>query len=265
MEKAEVQAIKDILTQSNRVLLVTRERPSVDGLSAALALAETLKVLQKTVTVACSGQLPEEAKTIPGIEGLQTEVKPTNLVISFDYVEGMVEKVSYNIEGDQFNLILAGRDKVLDPNKIKIKNSGADYDLIIFLDTPKIEYLGKLFETEKEIFSKIPTLNIDFHQNNTGYATYNWVNTAEGSTTEVVFDIITNLEFGLLKKAADLMLIGIKAATLNFTKNVKAETMERAAACMRAQGQVENTQDAPPTPDESWFAPKIYRSSKIIE
>jgi|SRR3989344_3056469 len=263
---AEINSLKDLIRGSSKVLLVTRERPSVDGLASMLALAQTLLQNNKIVSLACSGEIPESARELPGIEKISSELQATNLIISFDYVEGMVEKVSYNIDGDRFNLILTGKDSVIDPNKINFSNSGVDFDLIILMDTPKLEYLGKLLEHDEDIYSKIPTLNIDHHSSNLGFGSYNWINDKESSTSELVFDIITSLELVMTKESAELILAGIKSATNNFEKSLNAETLERAAACMRALGQVEDKEESTPAaPDESWFAPKIYRSSKIIE
>lgn len=265
-EIVDKKTLKELLAKSTKILLVTRERPSIDGLASLLALGRSLKENNKTVFLACSAQIPPEAGNLPGIENIAAQLQDTNLVISFDYVEGMVEKVSYNIDGDQFNLILTGKESSIDPKKILFKSTGADFDLIILVDTPKVEYLGKLLEHDQDLYSKLPSVNIDYHPSNTGHSTYKWVNSDEGSTSEIVLDIITNLEFPLSKESAGLILTGIKAATNNFEKTVNAETFERAARCLRVLGQVEEKEEVQSqSPDESWFAPKIYRSSKIIE
>lgn len=267
--------LKELITSSSKILLVTRERPSVDGLASMLALGNALKENHKVVFFATSGDIPEEAKSLPGIENISKELQSTNLIISFDYVSGQVEKVSYNIDGDHFNLILTGKDSTIDPDKIEFKEQGAEFDLIIIVDTPKLEYLGKLLERDQDLYAKLPTVNIDYHPSNTGHSNYKWVNDNEQSTSELVFDIISLLGLALSRESAELLLAGIKDATSNFAKNVSAQTLERAAACMRALGQVDKNRgnsseedkvEAPhQSPDESWFAPKIYRSSKIIE
>lgn len=274
-EVVDENKLKELITSSSKILLVTRERPSVDGLASMLALGSALKENQKVVFMATSGDIPEAAKSLPGIENISKELSSTNLVISFDYIAGQVEKVSYNIDGDHFNLILTGRDSTIDPDKIEFKEQGPEFDIIMIVDTPKVEYLGKLLEHDRDLYSKLPTVNIDYHASNTGHSSYKWVSDTEVSTAEIVFDIISTLGWALSKESAELLLAGIKDATGNFAKNVSAETLERAAACMRALGQVEKNrgpetegekEETPPqSPDESWFAPKIYRSSKIIE
>lgn len=268
MEKlTNPSSLKELLAGSSKILLVTRERPSMDGLAALLGLGQFLVEQQKTVALACSGEIPEEARELTGIDKISPNLKSTNLVISFDYVSSGVEKVSYNIEGDRFNLILGSNNDSLDPSKITFNRTKNDFDLIILLDTPKLEYLGKLAQQDQDIYSVLPTLNIDHHSNNTGYGSYHWVRDRGSSTSELVLDIIGRLEMNLSKESASLLLNGIKSATDNLTRDIKAETLERAAACLRVLGEVEgkDTEALPVTPDESWFAPKIYRSSKIID
>lgn len=267
MEKlTNPDTLKELIEGSSKILIATRERPSVDGLAAMLGLAQVFTENGKNVALACSGEIPVEAKDLVGIDKINPNLKATNLVISFDYVQGSVEKVSYNIDGDRFNLILSSNDDSLDPSKINFNKTKNDFDLVVLVDTPKIEYLGKINENDPDTFSKLPTLNIDHHSNNTGFGSYHWVWDKESSTSELIFDIINRLEVTLSKETASLLLYGIRSATDNLTKDIKAETLERAAACLRALGEVEGKEDSlPVTPDESWFAPKIYRSSKIIE
>lgn len=267
MNSHDLNSITEVVNQSNKVLIETTERPTIDGLAALLALGAALRNQGKDVTLACAADLPSEVSELKGSDQIIKELKPTNLVISFDYVDGMVEKVSYNVEGDRFSLVLSGKEATIDPSQIAFSQNSGDFDLIIILDTPKLSYLGKLLEVEKKLHDQVSVLNIDRHANNELFGTYNLVVENTVSTSELVLDIIQGLGMPLNEEIADLVLKGLKAATNNFSANLKAELMEKAALCLRFLGQVEGEQikKTGEAPDESWFAPKIYRSSKIIE
>ena len=64
-----------------------------------------------------------------------------NLVISFPYQEGSIEKVSYNIENDKFNLVIEPRENypVITPEMIKYSYGGGNTDLIITVGTSQLK------------------------------------------------------------------------------------------------------------------------------
>jgi nanoRNase/pAp phosphatase (c-di-AMP/oligoRNAs hydrolase) len=299
--------LKDLINQAKKILVVTQKDPSFDGFAAALGLYHVLSSLKKEVVLACAGEAPPGISSLPGSEKFVTSVGPRNLVISFDYAEGSIEKVSYNIEGNRFNLVISPRDGVVNPDQIQYSYSGSNFDLIFILDTPSLANLGKLYEQERYLYSSAPTINVDRHDSNTQFGKINLLDPSASSVSEILASLAKIMGVNCNEAAANCWLSGIKVATNNFSQAVSAETFEAAATCARSLGKQAVTpgsfsfsQDkkppaSPPTfsadssskvssgrvndvrfegedsshgeteADQSWFSPKIYKSSEDVK
>lgn len=273
--------IKDLIQTSTRILLITRENPTLDGVYSLLALDKYLKDLGKQ-TLLVAGKI--ETENIPGVENILSSLPPRNLVISFDYAEGSIEKVSYNVEGNRFNLVITPRSNSINPEQINYSYSGEEFDLIISVDVPDVSLMARGGSNISTNFANTPLVNLDHTQTNTLYGHINFVDPNVSSTSEIVVRLLGQLQ-ALGSTQSELLYQGIKAATHDFTLGVKASTFEGAALCLRTLEETtshlippnitiqenpeikEKPSEAPAseeeaTPDSSWLVPKIFRSSR---
>lgn len=70
----EFSKAKDLLEQSNSVLLTTHERTDGDDLGTVLALADYLKTVGKQVTVVVKGKVPQQLRYLPMSEIVTEEL-----------------------------------------------------------------------------------------------------------------------------------------------------------------------------------------------
>ncbi|MCL5411121.1 MAG: DHH family phosphoesterase [Patescibacteria group bacterium] len=286
--------LKDLINPSKRILVVTGTNPSLDGLAAVLGLYQLLVTFKKEVVVGVGGEVPPAANILPGFEKLITSLGPHNLVISFDYVEGSIEKVSYNVEGNKFNLVITPREGMINPDQIQYSYSGSNFDLIFVVDTPDLHQLGKLFD--QMLFSSAATVNVDHHSSNAQFGKINVVDPSSSSTSQLLVNLFKEIGINFYELSANCWLTGIKAATSNFSQGTTAETFEAAAACLRVIGNQPANNESQTIPevrpneapfegenfpsqkttqdngaskdspaDRSWFSPKIYKSSTSIK
>lgn len=275
--------IKDLVEHSGAVLLVTRENPTLDGVYSLLALDKYLKAKGKK-TLLVAGKI-EASESMPGSENFLSNLPPRNLVISFDYAEGSIEKVSYNVEGNRFNLVITPRGNSINPEQINYSYSGEEFDLILSVDVPDTSLIARGGASIATDFAGTPLINLDHTQTNTLYGHINFVDPNVSSTSEIVVRLLGQLQ-ALGPSEAQLLYHGIKEATHNFTLGVKASTFETAAICLNILEKTTSTTTAPNitiqenpeikenpsetthkseeemTPDASWLAPKIFRSSR---
>ena len=98
--------LNDVLQKSLSGTIVLPQNPTADAVAAATALYLSLNKAGKSVSLACSSKV---GFNLTGVDKIQSQLTTSgdNLVISFPYAEGSIDKVDYNIKGEHFNLIIS--------------------------------------------------------------------------------------------------------------------------------------------------------------
>jgi nanoRNase/pAp phosphatase (c-di-AMP/oligoRNAs hydrolase) len=217
MDNTIVQKIKDALSQNDNIAIVTGKNPSIDEMAAALSLYLLLKE-NKKVTIACPTQPIVELSNLVGIDKVATKLEGSegDLVVSFPYVEGEVEKVSYTLESGFLNIIVKASDQGLtfDEKDVKYSKGGATFSLLFAIGTPRLSDLGDLINPDKLRNTKI--INIDNKQENEAYGEIIAVSSDFSSVSEQVADLVLSLGLRLDRDIAQNLLDGINFATQNF-------------------------------------------------
>jgi nanoRNase/pAp phosphatase (c-di-AMP/oligoRNAs hydrolase) len=251
----ELIRAKERIEKANDILIVTHTNLSFDTIGSACGLALALTSLGKHVTVACSEPMTVELSKFVGVNKIVNSIGKKNFIISLDYVDGSIEKVSYNIEGNRFNLVIEPRNGFVpfSQDKVHFSKTGVSADLIIAVDTIQLNGLGSLYEKEKELFEKTPIISLDRHPNNTKFGEINVVDPSAPATAQIVAECIQNLGITLTEDMATNLLNALYSATDAFQSTlVTARTFEVAAACRRANGRKFDgmTQKQDETPEE---------------
>ncbi len=301
--QTDVLQVKDLLGKAKDVLIVTHETPDSDSMGSALALYLGLMSLGKRVTIACPDPVTVGLSSFIGVNKVISDLAvKKNFVISLDYVDGSIEKVSYNIEGDKFNLVVeprAGFD-TFSAEKVHYSYAGGTADLIFTIDTPNLSGFKKLYEGNKELFAGKPLVNVDRHPNNAQYGAVNVVDVTASATAEVVARLLSMLGVKLTVDIATNLLNAVYGGTANFTAdNISAGAFDVASVALKAGGKrfgivppqeekpfeevvapqametmapvgLEQTHDHPhpvapagQTPAD-WLKPKIFKSSNLL-
>mgnify|MGYP001071609725 CR=1 FL=1 len=264
--KSELQELQQVLSSSQSVLIIIPSNPSLDKVAAALSLYLSLEKNGKITTIVCSQPMTVEFSQLVGVDKITNRVGGKNLVISFDYVKDSIEKVSYNVENDKFNLVIQPKTGLpsLDAKKVTYSYSGTESDLIFVIGAQKLEDLGRFYEDEKESHSHKQVINIDYHQQNSKFGKLNIFNPQASSCSEIIALALKVLNLPFDKDIAVNLFIGIKSATSNFQSlNLSAEAFEAAALCFRAGAkQVEGKKISSPSSD--WLTPKIYKGTTRV-
>jgi len=113
-----------------------------------------------------------------------------------------------------------------------------DYDLIVVGDCGELPRIGPLLETHRELFERVPILDIDHHISNPRFGEIDWVDAQSSATCEMV--TLLALRLGVPLTAGDGMLASALAAgvvmdTGNFQHpNTTPRTLVVAAALREA-------------------------------
>lgn len=290
----DITKVKELLDKANSVVIATHEHPTFDSIGSALTLSLGLTALGKKVTVVCPDPMTVELSSFIGVQKVVRELSGRNFIISLDYEDGSIEKVSYNIEGNKFNLVIeprAGYDG-FSQDKVHYTTGGAGADLVFTVDTIHLGGLRKVYEDNKESFNGKQTVNIDRHPNNAKYGTINLIDSSSSSTVEIVSRLLSSIGVALTPDVATNVLNALYGATASFANpNVGIAAFELAAACLKAGGKRftrgqapseevpagETVADKVPVPQveakpaqkpgeapPDWLKPKIFKSSSNL-
>lgn len=235
----QVNKIKDLLNNAQEVLVVINKIPTLDSIASSLALYLGLKKLEKKTTVFCEDKIRVEFSNLIGVDKITDELGGKNFVISLDYKESSINKVSYNIEGDKFNLVIESRPDApqLASENVHYSYSGAVADLIFTIETSTPGDIGKIYEEKKELFIADKIINIGHQPENENFGKVNLVVSNAASTSEIIAFLLKNLDITFDQDLATNLLAGITYGSNNFgSPKTNAITFEMAALCLRAGG-----------------------------
>jgi hypothetical protein len=230
------QKIIELIQRYKSGVIVMQANPSLDGTAAATALYLALSKIGKHVSLVCAN--PPQQMDLVATDKIQTSFTSggNHLVISFPYVEGAIDKVDYNITGETFNLIIIPNSDTskIDPKEVKFSYTGGKIEFIITVDVPNLNSLGQVYNDNQNEFQSKNVINIDRHLINNSFGTVNLVNKQASSTSEMILQIIRDMNIALDKDMATNLYTGILSATNNFSSySVNPNTFEAAAFLMK--------------------------------
>ena len=215
--------------------IILSKNPSIDSIAAATTLYLGLSKLGKPISIACANPIKTDIYASEKISN-NIATNGDNLVISFPYTEGAIDKVDYNIQGDIFNLIITPRQgqTKLDQGQVKYSYSGGSLDFIITIDAPSLQNLDSIYSDNQKMFEGREIINIDRHLTNTHFGTINIINKNASSISELILPILKGLNIEIDKEMATNLYMGISSATNNFTSySANAFTFETVAELLR--------------------------------
>ena len=108
MDNLPFNKIKESLEKYNSIAVVTRKDPSVDEMAGALSLYLAIKQAGKNVVIATPNDPLVEVSSLVGIDEVKTNLGTSDgdLVVSFPYKEGEIEKVSYTRDDNFLNIVV---------------------------------------------------------------------------------------------------------------------------------------------------------------
>lgn len=254
-----IKRLTEIVSKSSFGGIVIPPSPNIDIVASATSLYLSLTQKGINIILACESDINFD---LVGSEKFQKSLSAPgdNLVISFPYVDGSIDKIDYRIENDRFNLIIIPREKgkKLATNQVNFYYTGGNFDFLIILNAPNLNALGSLYNDNTELFQGREIINIDRHFTNENFGTINIVKKNISSLSELIYLILKEGGLPIDKDIATNLFSGIASATNNFTSfSTNADTFQSAAELLR-QGAVKKIIK---TEEKLTYKPKISFSS----
>lgn len=220
MDKQVIQAIREVLDKNEQIAIAVGKNPNLDEMGAALALYLFLQLNNKKVTIVSPSDPIVELSSLVGINKLKSTLSEENgdLVVSFPYNEGEIEKVSYTLENGHLNIIVKAGESGLSfsEREVEYKRSGGTTPVLFIVGTPRLSDLGSIFNPEN--LKNTTVINIDNKRENQGFGDVTLVYPNLSSVSEIVASIIEFLNLELDVDIAQNLFSGISFATDNFQK-----------------------------------------------
>ena len=201
----------DLVEEAKSVAIVADESAGVDALASSLALRNLLRRLGKKVVNVFAGPIPEEIRPLPDADKFQRDLGPKNLVVSINYKDDPIEKISYSVEDDNLNLVIHPTGRGFDVKKIRYFYEESGIDLIIVLAAPSLGSLGPVYEGARKEFEATPIVNINISNENTNFGQLNIVDNSVESFSQLLFEKLAEWKLKPTKEVARCLLAGLTA------------------------------------------------------
>ena len=220
MDNQVFQQVRGLIDKNDAIGIVVGRDPSLDEMAGALGLFLSLKELGKNPVIASPTEPIVSISSLVGIDKVKTAFdngSSGDLVVSFPYKEGEIEKISYTMDDGFLNIVVKAGEQGLFFNEKSVvyKRSGGNAPSLLFVvGTPMLSALGNLFDPRS--LKETTVVNIDNKANNQGFGDIVLVSPKMSSVSEQVADLLEAIGMSIEQDIAQNLLSGIAFATRNF-------------------------------------------------
>ncbi|HUD06158.1 MAG TPA: hypothetical protein VMR18_04575 [Candidatus Saccharimonadales bacterium] len=224
MENAKQQAIERI-KQANNVLVTVSNNPSVDQLSACIALTLILNKLGKHGTAVYSGQTPS---IIEFLQPEKTIEKNTDslrdFIIALD--KSKADKLRYKVEDKVVKIFITPYRTSISKDDLDFSQGDFNVDVVIGLGVHQQSDLDQAITAHGRILHDATVITFNVTPNG-DLGSINWQDPSASSLSELVSVLATEMGSSLLdNQIATALLTGIVAETNRFSNDkTSAKTM----------------------------------------
>lgn len=218
MDNNLFQRLKELIEGNQAIGIVLPANPAFDTAAAGLGMYLSLVQMKKSASIVCPTDVTVGVSSLVGVDKIQKSFGggSGDLVVSFPYKDGEIEKVSYNVDGGKLQIVVKAGAQGLSFSQSDVTfqqgGNGAAPSLLFFIGVADMQAAG---------YTKTPgttVVNIDNKSNNTKYGDVVHVDGRFSSISEEVADFLTLLEpqIELDVDTSQNLLSGILSATNDF-------------------------------------------------
>jgi hypothetical protein len=263
MDNSSLQNLKDILAKSDTIGIAVGPNPTIDEMGGALALYLALQSQHKQVSIASPTEPIVELSNLVGIDKVRpslgggTPSATGDLVVSFPYHEGEIEKVSYTIDNGFLNIVVKAGERGLTFQEQDVRftrggGTGGTVQALFVIGAANLSDLGPLYNPDS--MKDTTVINIDNKSENQGYGDLVLVSPRFSSVSEQVADMLYGLGIDVDVDMSQNLMSGISFATGNFqSPNTSSLAFEMAALLMRKGAMREPVRSAAPAQQQQFM------------
>lgn len=219
MPLTQHQQFYETIGKSANPLIVFKNNSGGDAIAASLALAELFKKLGQTAEIVSPKfELPPEFGFLNEAARIKNRLANSKKFrISLDANNIKNPTVEHQFEDGKLHIYVLAEEGEISARDCRIHDSIYRHDLIIAVNTADLESLDELYEDNIDLFFQTPLINIDHSPENEHYGHLNIVNITASSASEIIYDLIEEIDSNLLdEKIATYLLTGMIDKTKSF-------------------------------------------------
>lgn len=240
MDEQLLQNLKNAIEKNEHIAVLVGKNPTLDQMAAALSFYLTFTHAGKDVTMLSASAPTVEVGSLVGIDKVQTEYSSQagDLIVTFPYKEGEIDKVAYNTDEDKhlLNIVVTAGEIGLSFNEqdVKFSRGSAAITLLLTIGTAHLDDIYSVITPESLTDATI--INIDNNDTNERYGEINLVSARFSSLSEQGADLLLTLGFDpeMDEDVCQNLFSGIVSGTNNFqNQNTSYLAFEIAAILMK--------------------------------
>lgn len=233
------QQVVEKIKGSEKILVTVSNNPSVDELSAALALTLLLDKQSKYATAIFSGETP------PAIAFLEPEKTFDDTTDSLrDFIIALnkekADHLRYKVEGDAVKIFITPYKTVIDQTDLEFSQGDYNVELVIAIGVSEQEDLDGALANHGQIMHDASIITITAGDQTSNLGGIDWHDGGASSESEMIAGLAEALKIDKKKTLLDeqiatALLTGIVAQTDRFSnEHTTSKSMTVAAALMAA-------------------------------
>ena len=237
--KAKQQVVEKI-KESAKILVTVSDSPSVDALSAALALTMLLDKKEKYATAIFSGETP------PAIAFLEPEKTFDDTTDSLrDFIIALnkekADHLRYKVEGDSVKIFITPYKTNIDQSDLEFSQGDYNVELVIALGVDNQENLDKALVDHGKILHDATIITVTAGEQSSNLGGIDWHDANASSLSEMIAGLAEALKDDKKKPILDeaistALLTGIVAETDRFSNEHTTSKVMTVAATLMAAG-----------------------------
>lgn len=222
MDEQLLQNLKNAIDNNEQIAVLVGKNPTLDQMAAGLSFFLTLTNAKKKVTMLSASEATVEVGSLVGIDKLKTTYSSQegDLIVTFPYKDGEIEKVSYNEDEENhlLNIVVTAGENGLsfsDQDVIFSRGSGK-LNLLITVGTAHLDDVYSVITPDSLTDATI--INVDNADVNERYGEINLVSSRFSSLSEQVADLLLTLGYDpeMDEDICQNLMSGIVSGTSNF-------------------------------------------------
>src|ERR1035437_556565 len=218
MDNLTFNKIREAVGKYSNIAIAAPKDATVDEMGASLRLYLAIEDLGKSLSIATPNTPLVEVSSLVAIDEVKTTLgaESGDLVVSFPYREGEIEKVSYTRDDSFLNIVVKAGEKGLnfDQKDVSFTRGTNAPELLFVVGAARVSDLGKLFDPA--VLKDTVVINIDNKADNQGFGDIIMTSTKFSSVSEMVANVIFSTGFKMDLDIAQNLMLGIATATNNF-------------------------------------------------
>ena len=230
------QLLSERIKNATNILVTVSRDPSVDELSAALALTLMLNKLDKHGTAVFSGKIP------PAIEFLNPEKTFEGTVDSLrDFIIALdkekADRLRYKVEDDVVRIFITPFRTTISEKDLAFSQGDFNVELVIAIGVEAKEDLDTAISAHGRILHDATVATINMSNQQSGLGAIDWTDSGASSYCEMLMSLSESLKSGILdEQIATALLTGIVAATERFSNPKTSPKVMTMSAQLMAAG-----------------------------